>query len=111
MNWAYVFNEVAPMVEEVLGLTPGSINLRELGLGTVIPFGANLAYFNNAYSPAFFDDDRGLGNYLNYGVRNLLPVGNLLYVGTANPMNLKTDPSKDKLGGWELIQLQLKRGY
>ena len=111
MNWAYVFNEVAPQVEEVLGLTSGSINLQELGLGTVIPFGANLAYFNNAYSPAFFDDDQGLGNYLNYGFRNLLPVGNVMYVGTANPMNLKTDPTKDKLGGWELIQLQLKHGY
>jgi len=110
MNWAYVFNEVAPMVEEVLGLTPGSINLQELGLGTVIPFGANLAYFNNAYSPAFFDDDRGLGNYLNYGIRNLLPVGNVMYVGTANPMNLKTDPSEER-GGWELIQLKLKPGY
>jgi len=111
MNWAYVFNEVAPQVEEVLGLTSGSINLQELGLGTVIPFGANLAYFNSAYSPAFFDDDQGLGNYLNYGFRNLLPVGNVMYVGTANPMNLKTDPTKDKLGGWELIQLQLKHGY
>jgi hypothetical protein len=26
-------------------------------------------------------------------------------------MNLKTDPTKDKLGGWELIQLKLKPGY
>ncbi|MGB7592508.1 MAG: hypothetical protein WCD04_15635 [Terriglobia bacterium] len=111
MNWAYVFNEVAPQVEEVLGLTPGSIDLGALGLGTIIPFGANLAYFNNAFSPARFDDDSGLGNYLNYGIRNLLPAGNVLYVGTANPMNLKTDPSKDKLGGWELIQLKLKPGY
>ena len=111
MNWAYVFNEVAPSVETIMGLTPGSIDLASLGLGTVIPFGANLAYFNSASGPAFFDDDQGLGNYLNYGVRNLLPVNNLLYVGTANPMNLKTDPTKDKLGGWELIQLKLKPGY
>jgi hypothetical protein len=106
MNWAYVLNEVTPLIEEELRLNLGPINLSEMGLGTVIPFGANLAYFNNASSPARFDDDSGLGNYLNYGIRNLLPVNNTMYVGTANPMNLMTR-SKYK-GGWELIQLQLK---
>jgi len=53
MNWAYVFNEVAPSVEAIMGLTPGSIDLGALGLGTVIPFGANLAYFNSASSRPF----------------------------------------------------------
>jgi hypothetical protein len=106
-NWAYVLNEIAPTVETAMGLKSGSINLSELGVGTLYPFGANLAYMSSAYSPARFDDNHGLGNFLNYGFRNLLPVGDTMYVGTANAMSLKTDPTKP-MGGWELLQLQLK---
>ena len=110
MNWAYVYKEVAPMIEGVMNLPPGTLTPPSLGLGTTIPYGANLAYFSNTYNGAYFDDNEGMGNYLNYGVRNLLPIGNTMYLGTANPMNLKTDPTTDKLGGWELLKLKLKSG-
>jgi hypothetical protein len=107
MNWAYVLNETAPLVEEALGMKPGSINFQTLGVGTVIPYGANLAYFSSAWSPARMDDRTGVGNWLNYGIRNMLPVGDTLYLGTANPMNLATSGTFQ--GGWELRQLQLKK--
>ena len=54
---------------------------------------------------------RGLGNYLNYGIREMIPNGKRgLYLGMANPMNLRTDPN-DRVpeGGWELIEMT-KRG-
>ena len=106
MNWAYVLNETAPLVEQALGMSPGSINFQTLGVGTVIPYGANLAYFSSANTPALMDDRKGVGNWLNYGIRNMLPVGNTLYLGTANPMNLATSGTFQ--GGWELRQLKLK---
>lgn len=47
----------------------------------------------------------GVGNFTNYGVRNMLS-DDALYLGMANPMNLLTDPH-DQMpeGGWELIGL------
>ena len=52
-------------------------------------------------------DQRGLGNYLNYGVRNMIPNGKGgLYIGMANPMNLRTNLKDAKPeGGWELIEM------
>jgi hypothetical protein len=45
----------------------------------------------------------GVGNYLNYGVRNMITDDDALYVGTANPMNLQ------EKGGWELLRLTPRR--
>ena len=42
----------------------------------------------------------GCGNDRNYGIRNMITDGKVLYLGTANPMNL------DPKGGWELLQLK-----
>lgn len=55
-------------------------------------------------------DNSGLGNYLNYGIRNMVADGSTLYLGMANPMNLRTDPDDDvPEGGWELIRLSMQR--
>jgi hypothetical protein len=45
----------------------------------------------------------GVGNQTNYGIRNMF-AADTLFLGTANGMNLMTDPS-GPLGGWEVIEV------
>lgn len=72
---------------------PDPVNLRG--------YGADLWRFDDPQAAATLEDARGLGNFLNYGVRSLLQPsgGGDIYLGTANPMNL------EPLGGWELLRL------
>lgn len=63
-------------------------------------YGADLWRFDNGHSPAKPENVTGVGNYLNYGIRTMISDYYHLYVGTANPMNLKTGPGAK--GGWEL---------
>ena len=70
--------------------------------------------FPSSTSAAQPVNTRGLGNYLNYGIRNMIPNSSGgLYLGMANPMNLRTN-LKDLRpeGGWELITMtkMTKRG-
>ena len=68
-------------------------------------WGADLYRIDSSNGPAIPEDVAGLGNFTNYGIRNMIH-GSGLYIGMANPMNLLTDPN-DELpeGGWELISL------
>ncbi|GAA2505503.1 hypothetical protein [Winogradskya humida] len=70
-------------------------------------FGGDLFMFPNANSAAEPVDIRGQGNYLNYGIRNMIPNGKGgLYLGMANPMNLRTDKTDTRPeGGWELVEM------
>ncbi|BFU42259.1 hypothetical protein KRMM14A1004_04960 [Krasilnikovia sp. MM14-A1004] len=70
-------------------------------------FGGDLYMFPDSNSPAVAVNKRGLGNYLNYGIRNMIPDGTGgLYIGMANPMNLRTKRLDGKPeGGWELIRM------
>lgn len=69
-------------------------------------FGGDLWAFDSARQPATAVDTRGVGNYLNQGVRNMVADGDVLYLGIANPFNLRTDPTDDvPEGGWELIRV------
>ncbi|MDD5222355.1 MAG: hypothetical protein PHE84_00060 [bacterium] len=68
--------------------------------------GADLYRFPDAKSPAVPENNEGVGNYLNYGVRNMVASDDELYLGIADPMNLMTDPNDDEPdGGWELIKV------
>jgi hypothetical protein len=68
-------------------------------------WGADLYRINNKDGPALPEDVAGVGNFTNYGIRNMIH-GSGLYLGMANPMNLLTDPNGPlPLGGWELIAL------
>jgi hypothetical protein len=89
-------------------------------------YGADLYYFPNTSSKAVVESSNGVGNYLNYGVRNIIPYtypnGSIsMFIGSANAMNLATVgspalslppagpcdvPSGQCLGGWELIELK-----
>ena len=68
-------------------------------------WGADLYRIDSSSGPAIPEDVAGVGNFTNYGIRNMIH-GSGLYLGMANPMNLLTDPN-DALpeGGWELIGL------
>lgn len=71
-------------------------------------FGADLAVFQSSNSPAVLETDNAFANYSSYGIRNLLPSGNL-FVGIANASNLLTSGAGPR-GGWELIELERKNG-
>jgi hypothetical protein len=71
-------------------------------------YGADLFVFSDTNSAAVAEDTNGLGNITSYGVRNLVPAGDSMYVGIANAANLLGDPANPPNGGWELIQLQPK---
>lgn len=68
--------------------------------------GADLWHFMTPGSMAIPASSYGVGNNTNYGIRTMIVTnnGNDLYLGSANPMNLLTDPNQP-LGGWELIRL------
>jgi hypothetical protein len=70
-------------------------------------FGGDLWVFPSSGKPAQPVNTKGLGNYLNYGVRNMIVDGKGgLYLGMANPMNLRTDPTDNRPeGGWELLEM------
>lgn len=67
-------------------------------------FGADLWRFPSADSAATRVSRDGLGNYTNYGLRNMLAdEATGLYIGTANPANLFNESGER--GGWELIKV------
>ncbi|WP_306204810.1 hypothetical protein [Actinoplanes sp. RD1] len=87
MDWSYLVQHVTDQV------TPDPAG-----------YGADLWTFPSADAPAQPVTTTGGGNQLNYGFRTLLPDGDGLYLGSANPMNLRTDPA-GPMGGWELLHL------
>ncbi len=107
-DWSYVLVDlIAQLVPSMLGDSGDMISIiAELsqGFGQNITYGADLWSFSGN-SPATPESQYGAGNYLNYGIRTMLATGSTLYLGTANPMNLRTDPSNPPLGGFELLGL------
>jgi hypothetical protein len=71
-------------------------------------YGADLFRFDSTRKPAKAISYYGVGNYLNYGIRNMLVANGKLYLGSANPMNLETTAGEPN-GGWEVIELSPKR--
>ncbi len=62
-------------------------------------YGGDLWRIDNPNSPAKAESLNGLGNYLSYGIRNMVADACNLYVGMANAMNLRT--SGKPQGGME----------
>lgn len=69
--------------------------------------GADLYAFTSPNMAAKPVSLNGLGNYLNYGIRTMI-ADDFLYLGTANPMNMATEPGQAN-GGWELYKLRDER--
>lgn len=70
------------------------------------PYGADIYRFSDLSSGAEPLSLDGLGNSLNYGIRNMISDedgqdgDDGLYIGTANPFNIASG------GGWELLKLE-----
>ncbi|BCL12451.1 hypothetical protein [Micromonospora sagamiensis] len=94
MDWSYLGRESGGGITAALGTADAS------------SYGADLWAFDNPNEPARPVDTTGLGNYLNYGIRTMVADDSSIYLGMANPMNLRTDEQDDvPEGGWELIRL------
>jgi hypothetical protein len=68
--------------------------------------GADLWKFTSSKDPAVPESLTGVINNLNYGLRTMVTDGSGMYLGTADPMNLKVSPPSTQQGGWELLQLR-----
>jgi len=91
MDWSYIY-------ADTLGLFPANPTTLPGGNG----YGADWFKMTSATAAGTLVSVDGLGNSYNYGIRTSTIVGGLLYLGTANPMNLATKSGKPQ-GGWELI--------
>ncbi|BCL14563.1 hypothetical protein [Micromonospora sagamiensis] len=109
MDWSYLAKDLIPETAAQMGFRGAATGLSsELDPIVIDPqlYGGDLWMYESSLKPATAVDTRGLGNHLNYGFRTMVPVGSTLYLGTGNPMNLRTDPTDDvPEGGWELIRL------
>ncbi|SCL36659.1 hypothetical protein GA0074692_4409 [Micromonospora pallida] len=117
MDWSYLAKELSQEAAAMAGL-PVEAAARALSAPSLaattadddpaLPepvYGGDLMVFESTREPAKLVSDSGVGNYLNYGIRNMVTDGATLYLGTANPMNLRADPTDDvPEGGWELIR-------
>ena len=97
MDWSYI-------VQDILPPPPAGLSKKDVDPSQ---YGGDLWMFSSTDAKATAINTTGLGNYLNYGIRNMIPDGSGgLYLGMADPMNLRTDPTDDvPEGGWELIKL------
>lgn len=113
-DWTYLLLDglvLIPQFFDGSGLLniPTLFGLENILEGTMAPAavgaGADLWRFDSPKKPALPESRTGVGNHLNYGVRNMV-ADDALYVGSANAMNLKTDPGTRRnpkpMGGWEL---------
>jgi hypothetical protein len=111
-DWSFIAVDVLnSLVPAIGGLSPTDVSqivtqVIQLLNPLALTYGADLWSFGSNGGPATPESLYGLGNYLNYGIRTMVPTNSTLYVGTANPMNLRTDPTNPPLGGYELLGLQ-----
>jgi len=101
-DWSYPAQEQLKLLASRILGKPLS---RMPELPECLGFGADLFVIPSAAEPARVVSLTGAGNYTNYGIRNMIVNNGYLYLGTANPMNLLTDPHAAKPeGGWELLR-------
>jgi hypothetical protein len=99
--WMDIYNDA---------LFVGTMDYSFLPLKADAEWGADLMQFPSAAEPASAVSRTGVGNFANYGIRTMAVVGDTLYLGSANPMNLMTDPDDAwPEGGWELIRLEVSQ--
>jgi hypothetical protein len=85
-------------IRDMVAAIPSDIH-NAIATGATANFGADLWRFDDSSTPPEAVSLNGMGNSMNYGIRNMIADEDSLYIGTANPMNLSPD------GGWELIEL------
>lgn len=101
-DWSWVVDQSQDRIT-----LPTAKALQPAAAATV--YGADLVFFNDTTSAAVTESNAGLINPTSYGVRTMIPAGDVMYVGMANAANLLGDTTDDQPdGGWELIKLQPK---
>jgi hypothetical protein len=102
MDWSFLLDQV---LADLFGLP--ALPFAFFGSG----YGADLWRFQGPGLPAERESMAGVGNFLAYGIRTMIADEHAVYLGMANPMNLRP-PRHEFLrgGGWELIQL-FERGH
>ncbi|WP_238547193.1 hypothetical protein [Actinoplanes friuliensis] len=111
MDWSYLVKDLlagaAPPVNAKARKALADPDNWHKPLVSPANFGGDLYMFPSSTEPATAVNTRGLGNYLNYGIRNMIPNGKGgLYIGMANPMNLRTNKTDARPeGGWELLEM------
>jgi hypothetical protein len=109
-DWSFIASDLLTnLVPAVGGVNPSDVSqivtqVIQVLNPLAINYGADLWSFGSS-GPATAESLYGVGNYLNYGIRTMVPTKTTLYLGTANPMNLRTDPANPPLGGYELLGL------
>ncbi|HTJ36228.1 MAG TPA: hypothetical protein VL738_23685 [Dactylosporangium sp.] len=99
MDWGYISRYSPP--NALAGVRAA------FGTPDASSYGADLWAFDSPQTKARPVNTTGLGNYFNYGVRNMVTDGSSIYLGMANPMNLRTDKGDNVPdGGWELLRLR-----
>lgn len=114
MDWSYLASQLWTVLAPQLGLPSGTPDPLASPAsaprpGAIGGYGADLYRFPSTQSAAQALFTNGVGNYLTYGIRNMLATGTGsadtgLYLGMANPMNLATTGAYPP-GGWELVDL------
>jgi hypothetical protein len=105
MDWSYLLGEfLEPELKDFIEQQIGGPIPNVLSFLTKSLYGGDLFSMDSSQKPAFPLCLSGLGNYLNYGIRNMVVSEDKIYFGMANPMNLLTDATDDEPeGGWELL--------
>ncbi|MEI8241855.1 MAG: VCBS repeat-containing protein [bacterium] len=72
-----------------------------------VTYGSDLWCLHSSQASSFKPVSRnGLGNICNYGFRTMASDSNGLYIGTANPRNMRPNPTNSPAaGGWELLKV------
>jgi hypothetical protein len=101
MDWAYIAAN-----NQMTTSLPSSIVTLANALS-----GAELWSFANTSSAATAVNVNGMGNTYSYGIRTMVTDNRdlNLWIGMANPINLRTDMSNSP-GGWKLIDFPMQNG-
>ncbi|MEU4245561.1 hypothetical protein [Actinoplanes sp. NPDC026619] len=108
MDWSYIVQDIinGGKTEAPTLAQQKATSMANVAAPDPAGYGGDLWMFTDPEQPATAITKTGMGNYLNYGIRNMIVDGTGLYLGMANPMNLRTDLTDDvPEGGWELIHL------
>jgi hypothetical protein len=101
MDFSYLVSDLTP----TFGVTLPSQAQQLFQSRLQRSYGADLWRFTDNWHRAQLIDGNGLGNDTSYGIRNLITGQDAMWVGMANPMNLRSNYT-DNPGGWKLIQFK-----
>lgn len=103
-------NLIVPQIESLIAnfgtpLPPAMLTILNAIMKTVNRSGYEFVYFDKPEEKAKILNRDGYGNEAAYGIRNIINIGDKMYLGTANPLNLHED------GGWEIVEVSKEKPF